>query len=749
MFKKIMAACLAFTGLFSCLTGCSRKQETGQLESYNRSAGSYVQQEITIPVDGYSQDMVMLPDGRLWLAIQSKDASSAVLLTSDITRSKWEKIEPLPDKVLNSGKIWSITLSNLGELYVITYYGDGKENPYQFQPWYQAPGTVIKEVHFHGSDLEYDSFTRLFESEFVAEGTVLQSVEGGMREISLTTGEVSENKKPSDVLVQHIQKAGDTIYLTGYDSVNMYRDGEVFFPESAAEKQISNEQKANEGNSNSRITLWHSPEDYLFFTTREGLYSSVPGGCITEQLISGERTALGNPDFRAVSMVGAQDQSFYCFGETDCPKLYHYAYETGTFTESSEELTIYMLYGQGGTYAKENIEKIINQFGIAYPSVQGKLEFGIEDDSNLTQADAMAALNDRILAGDGPDILYLDGMNIQSFMDQNILMDLNSILLQTDPLVETVARCYERNGVIPAVPTAFSIPAVYGPKIVISQIHDLDSFLKAAENRDNSLTESATGILFALDMGNQLYDSCSPAWFREDGSVDKEKLAEFYRAIARLFALDQDYRFAFVDALEESVADDNMQSVTQYYTGFHGGIAAMEKKYLSFGTLNGMDDWSCTLAGDQNFEGNDVLPLNLQASGVFIPKQILGIVSGTKNQTAAENFIRFAFTPEMQIGSGYVGFPVNQAALDQLIAEDQTTTQSFGFGDVHATALWPDLDRRQMLKAWVSQLTTPASVNWVVRDVILAQVEPCCSGEITPEEAADSAIEAINLYISE
>ena len=87
-----------------------------------------------------------------------------------------------------------------------------------------------------------------------------------------------------------------------------------------------------------------------------------------------------------------------------------------------------------------------------------------------------------------------------------------------------------------------------------------------------------------------------------------------------MFVLDQDYWFVFADALEDFVAEYNMQLVTQYYTGFHGGIAAMAKKYLSFGTLNGMNDWNCTLAGNQNFEGNDVLPLNLQVSGVFILK---------------------------------------------------------------------------------------------------------------------------------
>lgn len=749
MVKKLTTLSLVFAVLLSCFAGCgaNRKEDSTQPQ---QSAG-YVQEEISVPLeDGYSQDMVMLPDGRLWMAVNSTDGKSTVLLTSNEARTEWEKTEALPDEVLASGGVWSVTLSDLGEMYVITCKGDGEETPRTFRYWYQAPGANIKEVTLHAADMEFDEHTMLFEAEFIAEGTVLQSVMGSsMRQIDLRTGEISENKDDKKIRPLHIQKAGDTVYLTGYDSVAMYRDGEIHMPESPAEKQISGEQKANEGNSNSKLTFWVSPDEYLFFTTREGLYSCVPGGNITEQLISGERSVFGDPGFHAISLVGAPDHSFYVFGGLTSPKLYHYVYDPELATGVSESLTIYMLHGEGGTYTQENMEKIVNQFGIANPSVDIHLEFGIEEDNAMTEADAIRTLNTRILSGEGPDILYLDGMNIDTFLDKNVLMDISPVLAESSPLVDIVTRCYEEDGKICALPTAFSIPAIYGPKTIISQIHDLDSLLEAAENRDPSVYDSTAGILLPQDLGDRLYDACSSAWFREDGTLDGEKLEAFYDAMAKLYALDAEYRVPYADFLEEAAAEGDIGPTPQHYTGFHGGIAAMEKEYFSFGSLNGMNDWSCTLAGDQNFEGNDVLPLNLQESGVFIPRQILGIVSGTKNQGAAEKFLRFVLSPEIQIGSGYVGFPVNRAAMDQLISEDQTTTQSFGFGDVHATALWPDSERRQMLNDWVDQLTTPASVNWMIRDMILQQLDPCCSGEITAKEAADAAIKALNLYLAE
>ena len=46
----------------------------------------------------------------------------------------------------------------------------------------------------------------------------------------------------------------------------------------------------------------------------------------------------------------------------------------------------------------------------------------------VTVADRIRALNARILAGDGPDILVLDGLPTESYIEKGILADLNPLL---------------------------------------------------------------------------------------------------------------------------------------------------------------------------------------------------------------------------------------------------------------------------------------------------------------------------------
>lgn len=763
MVKKVIALALVLTGLLGCFSGCGKKEAPELEELPNPSGGStgdvvgsYVQEELPVPVEGYPQDMVMLPDGRLRVAFQNND--TATLVSTNPERTEWEKPEPMPEEIRSAGKPWSVTLSQWGEMFTVTYTGDGDKEPYAFRFWYQDSAGAVKELELHGSDVDSCKDMMLFAGDFIGEGKLFANIDGaGLREIDLTTGEFSEDKNDQNVGSMHIQCAGDTVYLTGYDSVTFYRDGTISQASDAVQEQISAEQKANEGNSNSRLSFWVNPEGYLFFTTREGLFSSVPGGSVTDQLISGDRSVFGDPSFFAVSLVGTEDKSFYLLGgdAEGSAKLYHYAYDAGAVTQTAAEIRLYMLYGGMGSYQLEDMQKTINQYQIANPQITVNLEVGVDGENGVTEADAIRILNTQILAGSGPDVICLDGLNVDTFLEKDLLVDLSQTLAQVGPTVDVVTGCYGADGKICAVPTAFSIPVIYGPEAEISRIQDLDTLLDAVKAVDSSRFDSAFGCLFPQLTGELFYDSCSAAWFHADGTLNVEQLEEFYDAMYKLFAADADYREKYSDLLAEIAKEGGFEPLPGHFTELGGGKdVCWLGQYFSAGTLDGMESWSFALAGDQNLDGYEVMPLNLQASGVFLPKRILGVLSSSQNQQVAMDFVKFVLDTQVQAESTRAGFPVNRAVLDQQIAEDKVSTSSFGGSgpdgeEMPLDALWPDSTRRQKLNDWINQLTTPASTNWVIRDMILDQMEPCLSGEITPEEAAQAAVKSLNLYLSE
>ena len=132
----------------------------------------------------------------------------------------------------------------------------------------------------------------------------------------------------------------------------------------------------------------------------------------------------------------------------------------------------------------------------------------------------------------------------------------------------------------------------------------------------------------------------------------------------------------------------------------------------------------------------------------------MGILSTSGQQAAAGAFVTYLLSQETQLGS-LNGFPVNQAAFDQVIAEDKATDSVSVFSSSDSDEAitihhhYPDAASRQQLKSWTDALTTPALTDRTVREKVMAQLDDCLNGRITAQEAAAAAVRDLNLYLSE
>ena len=259
-------------------------------------------------------------------------------------------------------------------------------------------------------------------------------------------------------------------------------------------------------------------------------------------------------------------------------------------------------------------------------------------------------------------------------------------------------------------------------------------------------------------MAEQYYDSCSAAWLNSDGTLDPEKLTQFYSAMKELYALDEAFRQKYTEWMAEVTAEINSGVTdTDGFARLFGACSIFGgTTYIPFGTLNGMNMWSWALAGEEEFlgDGYTTAPFSGQASNVFLPLRIMGILTTSKHQQAAREFLAFMLSDEVQAKDLSTGFPVNETTFEREIVEDRTTDSYFGSSDadgnrISYSARWPDAQERQELKQWVSKLTTPALTDRTIRNKVMDQMTDCCNGVITPEQAADAALRSLNLYLSE
>lgn len=94
------------------------------------------------------------------------------------------------------------------------------------------------------------------------------------------------------------------------------------------------------------------------------------------------------------------------------------------------------------------------------------IEVGISEEDGKTVSDAIRSLNTEIMAGNGPDIILMDGLLIEDYIEKSVLEDLSDVVkgvkTNGEKFFENVLSSYEKGENLYAVPSRFSVPIIIG-----------------------------------------------------------------------------------------------------------------------------------------------------------------------------------------------------------------------------------------------------------------------------------------------
>lgn len=743
MLKRILSIFLALALVLAGFAGCGKQEATAPVAA--AAKGRYVETEVALPMEGYPQDMVTLSDGRLRVGLMTLEGEPHVFTREG---EDWQEDITLPQSLEELGTPDMLRLSPEGSVFLslVKDMGDGT---YEYHLMLLPPSGELRElsVDYPGAD-EKDGFL-LGGADFTDSGKLMALFSfDDLREVDLDTGSLSGNLNELGIWVtMGVACAGEDTYLLDSDLCARVREGQQEKLTDVLGDQLMASAKTDEG-SRGKNAFWQNSQGYLFFTTGDGLYSFVPGGSVTEELVSANKSSFGDPSFMPRALTGTEDGSFYVLGMLGGEAvLCQYDFDANAPLQATQVLKLYSLYDD------EDLRQIISHYQKSHPETDIHLEIGLSGEDGVTEADALRTLNTEILAGSGPDVLRLDGMSLDSYLEKDLFLDLSDLLGEI-PTLENITKCYETNGKVSVLPVAFAIPAVYGPRDLVESIHDLDSFVEAATQAlDRSDADSLMNGMIPALVTDNIYDSCSAAWKTADGTLDSNALEAFIAANKAIYDLDAPLRERYADILSQM--DGDLGITPGEYTAIGGSRdILMNGEAMSVGTLESMDIWSFALAGDEQLEGYTLAPLTLQARGVFLPRQIYGVLNTTDIADTAKDFVRFLLGEEVQKRNLNYGFPVNQTVFDKLIQEDKTANASFassreGGEMISLTARYPSAQERKELAQWVQALTTPALTDRTIRTLITTQAADCMKGTCTAKEAADRALQSLNLYLSE
>lgn len=597
---------------------------------------------------------------------------------------------------------------------------------------------------------------------------------GGIYHVSVSSGEVLDTIEGFDY-VNDICICGSKLLIQSWDKIVEY--------DIKANKEVGEHADLAEiiQQARSSVTFSDNSKDdgLVYYVCSDGIYSYNLNDKTSTQLVDGKMSSLISPNSNVSNMIIKDDGDillrFNDYSQNNSIEtLLNFTYDAEAARRPDKELTLYSL---NDDYSIRTLAAIFQK---ANPDVYVNVEYGVTYDNGITASDAIRTLNTEIMAGEGPDIIFLDGLPIDSYVEKGLLADVNDIidpLLADGKLFENVATTYKLDdGKIYAIPTCFKMPVVVGKKATLDQINSLADFAKAAA--DFASKEHSKGAVFMesyslISMIGDMMPVNSASWFNEDGSLNANNLKNYLNDIKTIY-----------DAVYNTLSDEKkseLEQTLQYYVGkdanwdiswFGGGDPSWSSIYImagmqeiAIGSMSYQDSLqSLTSAMRENKEITyKQLPGSLDK--VYVPSNIVGINSKSKDMETAKKFLSYLLSTEGQNSvDHYNGFSVNTESFDKGMIDPNSidnpnydpnvSTGGWGIEDENGNEFmldmyWPSAEQIADFKAMINELSTPAYNDSMILTTILKDCIGCILGDDSIDDAVNQVVKDINIYLSE
>ena len=215
-------------------------------------------------------------------------------------------------------------------------------------------------------------------------------------------------------------------------------------------------------------------------------------------------------------------------------------------------VTLYSLY-----YA-ESYETLISWYEAYHSDMTVKYVWGVDDENGISESDAISALNTQLLAGEGPDVIIMDGLNVGSYEDTGVLMELSKVyddILQENPdCLENVLNAYRNSdGSIYAIPAMETFTAIIGPENEVKNVTDARSLAAYISSQDRPEYGNDLSFYYWECYFDTLYPVYASEIVDSDGNYDAEMLRKFLEDLKLLY--DTEMERTTQDQIDEWTAE--------------------------------------------------------------------------------------------------------------------------------------------------------------------------------------------------
>lgn len=506
-------------------------------------------------------------------------------------------------------------------------------------------------------------------------------------------------------------------------------------------------------NSYTKLMIQLQPDNTLYFANSKGIHRLGAENTMWETIVEGSLTTLGMPFAYASQFLiweGEKDEYYILLENGGKMELKHYVFDENVASVPEKQLTIYSLNDS------TSLRQAISSFHHANPDVKINLIIAEGEEAGTTLSDNIRALNTELLSGNGADLLILDGLPIDSYIEKGVLMDLTEVFgdkIQNGEFMDAMLKETQKDGKLYGLPLRFQVPVAYGEK---KGVQASASFSTLGQYVTNLKEKRVFGTSYQNLMRTLLTAYCGEI-LDENGQVSKEKLVLF---------LEQANLLINNAKTEEEVSGGINSSISVIGDGstlfgkgsnskvFDGNAFDLgtDEVAIVYEQIKNISDLMTPLAMLDAI-GGDYQILNQG----YLPISKVGINAASKEKELAIEFLKFLFSKEVQEINNYDGFPIHKEAFTEWVKEEQesagimVSSMSMVGGKkmVPLDIKWPDKKQREEFYQKIEGIQQAISPDQVVVGMILSESEKFLKGEVGAEETASSIVQKVNTYMAE
>lgn len=430
------------------LVGCGKQEK----EEGNTVTEYFKEAPVTMPEDIVGcLDFQYGEDGE-YQAIGQDETKGVVLWSSSDQGKSWDEIWALPDQWKNS-LVTEAQFTGDGGIFCVLAKDalrEGIDTP-EASFAYLSPEGAFEEKKLSASQ---DGL-----SEIVCQNGLVygRNTSGVVKAYDYKTGEEKKVYDQSGMFANQFVLTKNRVIAIGIDKVEQYdlEDGTILETSKKMNQELLKLASENQGYTTRMC--YDKNANAIYYVGTGGMFRYDMDKEEVKKMLYGEKHVFSDSKgyLSDVSVLDDQHVAISFIGQDRKAQVSVYSYEEkGHQVRLTTELKVYSLY------ENDRIRELANTYNSKQSKVHVKYECDITAENWISVNDAISRLNTRLAAGEGPDVILLDGLNEKAYIEQGLLCDVSDVLDKKEHYTN-LALPYTREKYVYAIPLQFHLMTIH------------------------------------------------------------------------------------------------------------------------------------------------------------------------------------------------------------------------------------------------------------------------------------------------